>query len=278
MISSTTSGGSSTRMRTTRHSSRRHQRTSHDRFAGDSCGSPPRRHCARSRSGSGCSWGSARSRRRTAPCPGGTTHPDRDRRRLARRTGRVVAHRSRRGREGRARVPYAPERSTPPRSRPPNTSSRSSGKSFLEPSAEITIPSYWMVMGHRRSPGRADRGALEDGRTVVADLVPLPAGILGSNKAFIALDLTDDPSSLAPPEGTIVALDASGAELDRQDLALPGSPDGRPGGAEGSLRNAFVAALTYYDGRSDVRRVHAGRRGVHRTEPDLQHRHRGRHR
>ena len=118
------------------------------------------------------------------------------------------------------------------------------GESFLEPSAGITIPSYWMVMGIATPQVARIEVRLEDGRTVVADLVPLPAGILGSNEAFIALDLADDPSSLAPPEGTIVALDASGAELDRRDLGLPGTRTGVPE-AMASLRNAFVAALTY---------------------------------
>ncbi len=69
---------------------------------------------------------------------------------------------------------------------------------------------------------------MEDGQTVVADLVPLPPGILGPNQAFIALDLTADQSSLAPPEGTIIAFDASGAELARENLALPGTRTGVP--------------------------------------------------
>ncbi|MGZ8566448.1 MAG: hypothetical protein ACXWXS_05295 [Actinomycetota bacterium] len=126
------------------------------------------------------------------------------------------------------------------------------GESFLEPSAGITEPSYWMVMGIVVPQTARVEVRLEGGRTVVADLVPLPAGVLGSNKAFIALDLTDDPSSHVPPDGTIVALDASGAELDRQVLALPRSRNGQSE-ARMNLRNAFVAALTYHtDGSTFV--------------------------
>lgn len=125
------------------------------------------------------------------------------------------------------------------------------GTSFLEPSPEITLPSYWMVMGLVVPQAARVEVRLDGGRTVVADLAPMPAGDLGSNRAFIALALTDDASSHIPPEGTIVALDASGAELDRHDLSLPG-PSSRTH-AQMSLRNAFVAALTYYtDGSTFV--------------------------
>ncbi len=126
------------------------------------------------------------------------------------------------------------------------------GTSFGEPSAATTLPSYWMVMGVVVPEAARVEVRLADGRTVVADLVPMPAGVLGSSKAFVALDLTDDPASLVPPDGTIVALDASGAELDRQDLALPRSSQGHLR-AQMDLRNAFVAALTYYtDGSTFV--------------------------
>lgn len=126
------------------------------------------------------------------------------------------------------------------------------GTSFLEPSRDITLPSYWMVMGVVVPQATRVEVRLEGGRTVVAELVPLPPGILGSNKAFIALDVTDDPTSLIPPNGTIVALDASGAELDRQELALPRSSDGAHQ-AQMDLRNSLVAALTYYtDGATFV--------------------------
>jgi hypothetical protein len=125
------------------------------------------------------------------------------------------------------------------------------GTSFLEPSPGITLPSYWMVMGLVVPEAARVEVRLDGGRTIVADLAPMPAGNLGSSKAFIALALTDDPSSHVPPEGTIVALDASGVELDRQDLSLPGPSDRTY--AQTSLRNASVAALTYYtDGSTFV--------------------------
>ena len=126
------------------------------------------------------------------------------------------------------------------------------GRSFLEPSPDITLPSYWMVLGIVIPDAARVEVRLADGRTIVADLAPMPAGALGSYKAFIALDLADDPSSLIPPTGP----SWRSTRAERSSIAkTSGSHGPRTWRTRRrcDLRNALVAALTYYtDGATFV--------------------------
>ncbi len=114
-------------------------------------------------------------------------------------------------------------------------------------------PGWWMVMGVVASDVARIEIQLDDGRSIVADLVPMPIEIIGPSKAYVALYQGPVASvGASSPRGQVVAFDAAGVEMVRRDRRtrrrLP--PCLRRGCM---LRNAFVAALTFYtDGATFV--------------------------